>query len=292
MWMLFIKRALRDILRNRFLNTVAVTTVVLSVLIVGATALFFMNAGDMMNFWKKGIKIMAYLKPGVTESDIPDIQHTIQKMYGVEEVRFISKKAALETLKSQMQRQSSIFTDLKENPLPDALEVRMIPSSQSWEKVETLSKKIESLPPVEEVEYGKRWLSRFENIFNLFKLTGYSLGGIFFMATIFIIANTIRLILYARRDELEIMRLVGASDKFIKIPFYIETILIGITGGIIGLLVLFGAFSVISSNVDQGFGSLLFHIRFLPPGTLALILFCSMLVGWLGCYFSIKQFLK
>jgi len=292
MFVLFIKKALQDIFRNRFLNTVSITTIVLSVLIVSTTALFFMNANDLMNSWKKGIKIMAYLKPQVPESDLPDIRHNIQKMYGVEEVRFISKKDALESLKKDMPRQSSIFSDLKENPLPDAFEIRMISSSQSWEKVETLSKKIESLSSVEEVEYGKRWLSRFENIFNLFRLAGFTLGAVFFIATIFIISNTIRLVLYARREELEIMRLVGASNTFIKIPFYIEGIIIGTMGGVIGLVVLFAAFSIISSNVNQDFASGLFQIRFLHPSALLLILFCSMLVGWLGCLFSLKQFLK
>ncbi|MBW1846817.1 MAG: ABC transporter permease [Deltaproteobacteria bacterium] len=292
MFLLFIKKAFQDIFRNRFLNTVSITTIVLSVLIVSTTALFFINANDLMNSWKHGVKIMAYLKPQVPESDLPDIRHTIQKMYGVEAVRFISKKDALDTLKKEMARQSSIFSDLKENPLPDAFEIRMISSSQSWEKVETLSKKIESLPSVEEVEYGKRWLSRFENIFNLFRLAGFSLGAIFVMATILIISNTIRLVLYARREELEIMRLVGASNAFIKIPFYIEGIIIGILGGIVGLTILFAAFSIISSNVNQDFTSGLFRIRFLHSETLFLILFCSMLVGWLGCYFSLKQFLK
>lgn len=292
MLVLFIKKAFQDIRRNRFLNTVAITTVVLSVLIVSTTALFFINANDIMNSWKKGITIMAYLQPRVPESDIPDIKHKIQKMYGVEDVQFISKKEALETLKKQMLRQSSILTDLNENPLPDAFEIRMISSSQSWEKVETLSKKIESLSSVEEVEYGKKWLSRFENIFDLFRLAGFSLGSVFFVATIFIIANTIRLLLYARREELDIMRLVGASNAFIKIPFYIEGIIIGIIGGIIGLATLFAAFYILSSNVDQDFATGLVRIRFLPAWSFLLILFCSMLVGWLGCYLSLKQFLK
>lgn len=292
MLILFIKKAFQDIVRNRFLNTVAITTIVLSVLIISTTSLFFINANDMMNSWKQGIKIMAYLKPHIPESDLPDISHAIQKMYGVEDVRFISKKDAMKMLKKQMHRQSSLLNDLNENPLPDAFEIRMIPSSQSWEKVETLSKKIETLPSVEEVEYGKRWLSRFENIFNLFRLAGLSLGIVFFIATVFIVANTIRLVLYARREELDIMRLVGASNGFIKIPFYIEGLIIGIVGGIIGLGLLFAAFSVLSSNVDQDFTTRLFHIRFIPFWSICLILFSSMSVGWLGCYLSLKQFLK
>ncbi len=93
----------------------------------------------------------------------------------------------------------------------------MIPSSQSWKKVENLSGKIKSLPYVDDVEYGKKWLGRFTNIVSLFRLTGYGVGGLFFMAAVFIVANTIRLVLYSRREEIEIMRLIGASDSFIKI---------------------------------------------------------------------------
>ncbi|MBU0698900.1 MAG: FtsX-like permease family protein, partial [Proteobacteria bacterium] len=139
---------------------------------------------------------------------------------------------------------------------------------------------------------GQRWLARFTNIFNLFRFTGLALGGLFFVAAVFIVANTIRLVLYTRREEVEIMRLVGAADGFIKAPFYIEGIIQGALGGAIGLGVLFVTFVVVSSNVEQGFSPDLFTIRFLPVKALGAMILCSMFVGWLGCYLSLKQFLK
>ncbi len=168
----------------------------------------------------------------------------------------------------------------------------MIPSSQSWEKVETLSGKIKSFPYVDAVEYGEKWLGRFTNIVNLFRLTGYGVGGLFFMAAVFIVANTIRLMLYSRREEIEIMRLIGAADSFIKTPFYIQSIIQGTLGGIIGLGILFVTFIIIASNVEHGFLPGSFQIRFLPPAVFFSIVISSMLVGWLGCHLSLKQFLK
>lgn len=289
---LFFKQAIQDILKNRFLSGVTIITIALSILIVSAFALFFINANDAMNSWKKGIRIMAYLKPDISEARLLDIRHKIQSMYGVSDVRFISKDEALSILKEQMKRQSSFLANLKENPLPDAFEIRMTASSASGEKVETLAAQIESLPSVEEVEYGRRWIGRFTYIFNLFRLTGYAMSGLFFTAAVFIVANTIRLVLYSRREEVEIMRLVGAADRFIKTPFYIEGLIQGALGGIIGLAILFAAFMFISSNVGQSFSSGFFHIRFLSLEASCGIIMCGMFAGWLGCYLSIKQFLK
>ncbi|MBW1837742.1 MAG: ABC transporter permease [Deltaproteobacteria bacterium] len=289
---LFYKKAIQDILANRLLNSISIITIALSILIVSAFTLFFINASDIMNAWKQGIRIMAYLQPNTSEGNLPDLKKKILGLYGVQDVRFISKQEALEQLKKQMKRQSSLLENLKENPLPDAFEVRMIASSHQVEKIEFLATQIESLPFIEDVEYGQAWLGRFNNIFNLFRLTGYAIGGLFFMAALFIVANTIRLVFYSRREEVEIMRLVGATDRFIKAPFYMEGLILGASGGILGLGALFVAFMVISLNVEQDLSLGLLNIRFFSPWALWGILLGSMFVGWLGCYLSLKQFLK
>ena len=286
------KRAIQDILDHRFLNVVTIITIAISILIVSAFALFFVNANEIINSWKKGIRIMAYLKPDAPEIKIPELKQKIQHIGGIQDVRFISKKEAFQQLKKQMRRQSSLFENLKENPLPDAFEIRLIASFQNQEKVEMLATRLESLPQIDEVEYGQRWLGRFTNFFNLFRLTGYAMGGLFFMAALLIVANTIRLVLYSRREEIEIMRLVGATDSFIKAPFYIQGLIQGAFGGIIGLAALFVTFMFISLSVQQGLSPGLFTIRFLSPGAFCGIILGSTFVGWIGCYLSLKQFLK
>ena len=161
---LYFKRAIQDIRQNRFLNAVTIVTIALAILVVSAFILFFINTNNLMNAWKKGIKIMAYLHQETPQAEIPELKKKIQNMYGVRELRFISKEDGLKGLKNQLQRQSSLLDDLKQNPLPDAFEIRMIAASQSWERVEVLAKEIEKLKRVETVEYGQRWLERFTNI--------------------------------------------------------------------------------------------------------------------------------
>lgn len=289
---IYFKRAIKDILDHRFLSVVTIVTISTSILIASAFMLFFMNASGIVNSWQEGIRIMVYLKPNTPETEVLDAKRKIQEMNGVQNVQFISNKEALERLKDQMKRQSSLLDNLKENPLPDAFEVRLTESFQNQNKVEMLAAQLESVSIVDEVEYGQVWLGRFTNILNLLRLTGYAMSVLFFLATVLIVANTIRLVLYSRREEVEIMRLVGASDGFIRAPFYMEGLIQGALGGIIGLAALFVLFMVISSNVEQGVTSGMFTIRFLSWQTFVGILVCSMFVGWTGCFISLKQFLK
>jgi cell division transport system permease protein len=289
---LFFKRALDDIFKNRFLNLVTIITISLSILIASAFVLFFVNTSDIVNSWKKGLRIMAYLKPGLNNDGLTDLKQTIQSLDAVDTVIFVSKQEALNRLKNQMKNQSSLFTNLTQNPLPDSIEIRMTATTESWQKIDALATRVEALPQIEEVEYGQRWVGRFAQIISLFRLTGYAMGALFFMATIFIVANTIRLVLYSRREEVEIMRLVGATDSFIKIPFYFEGLIQGALGAIAGLAMLYIAFIFVSFNIEKGFFPGLFRFHFLSPTLLLAILLVSMLVGWLGCLISLKQFMK
>lgn len=289
---IYLKRAIQDILKNRYLNTITVITIALSVLIVSAFAIFFLNAGDLIHTWKKGIRIMLYLEPGIQENELMHLKHSLTRMPGVLNARFISKDEALLIIKAQMKGQASLFEGLKENPLPDAFEIRLSPAIHAETDMENLVRRIQSLPSVNEIEYGQKWFRQFTSFFNLFRLAGYGLGGLFFMATVFIVANTVRLLLYSRQEEVEIMRLVGATDRFITAPFYIEGIIQGLLGGIVGLSALYMAFIIVSSRVGQGLSPSVLNIRFFPLEIILGIIACSMFIGWLGCFLSLKQFLK
>jgi cell division transport system permease protein len=292
MKLFFLKRAVQDMLNNRFLNTVTVVTIALSVLIVSSFALFFTNANELLDTWKKGIRALVYLSPSADDANRLDLKYNIQKLEGVEEARFISRKEALDQMKVQMGRQASLLEGLASNPLPDAFEVRLKPESQTMAEIERLSKALEALPHIAKVEYGQQWIGKFTSIINVFELVGYGMGGLFLVATLLIVANTVRLVLYSRQEEITIMRLVGATDRFIKFPFYIQGLALGGIGGIIGMSGLYIAFHFFSKKFHNSLSAELLDMHFLSLEMIAAIIFGSMLIGWVGCFVSLKQFLK
>lgn len=288
----FCHRAIKDIFENRFLTGVTVITIALSIMIAAAFALFFINAGEVLNIWKKGVRLMVYLKADTSESSRLDTKFRLQNISGVKAAQFISKQDALNRLKEQMEHHSALLDNLKTNPLPDAFEVILQPDTRNSTELEFIAERIAGLPAVAEVEYGRQWIQRFTNIINLFSLAGYAIGSMFFMAAVFIVANTIRLMLYARREEINIMRLVGATDRFIKIPFYLEGMIQGGIGSLIGLSVLLAGYYTLAVHFRQTGGINLVSLRFFSPVVCLAIVLGGILVGWLGCLISLKQFMK
>lgn len=288
----FYQRAIKDIKENRFLTVVSVATIAVSILIASSFALFFVNAGDVLNMWQKGIRMMVYLKSDTSEAARLDTKFRLQGIAGVREAVFISRQEAMARLKEQMQHHSALLENLKENPLPDAFELTLKPASRNSEELEFLAERISSLPTVAEVEYGRQWIQRFTSVIQLFSLAGYAIGALFFMATVFVVANTIRLVLYSRREEIEIMRLVGATDRFIKIPFYLEGMLQGGGGTILGLGTLLAGYLFLVSHFEPGISSEMLSLRFFSPATCAAVVLGGAVIGWLGCWVSLKQFLK
>jgi cell division transport system permease protein len=288
----FFQRSIKDIRENQFLTLITVITIALSILIASSFALFFVNAGDALNVWQKGIRMMIYLEADATEAARLDTKFRLQNLAGVQEAIYISRNEAMQRLKQQLQNHSALLDNLKENPLPDAFEITLDPEMRNSEDLRFLAERIQQLPGVDEVEYGSQWVQRFSSMVNLFSLAGYAIGVLFFMATVFIVANTIRLVLYSRRDEIEIMRLVGATDRFIRIPFYLQGMIQGAAGTLIGLGVLFIGYLSLSSRFEPALSGGVLAVRFFSAGACAGIVVGGVLIGWLGCWISLKQFLK
>ncbi len=285
-----IRRAFRDLNDNRFLNGVAMLTVALSVLISGAFSLIWTNVDHWMHASEDSIRIMVYLKDGTTDAQSREIQSRIREMDGVMGVQFISRAKALETLRAQLRQQSTLLEGLKDNPLPDALDVEL--KSGRVQQAPSIAEKIGSLPAVDGVEYGQQWMGRFAGLLKLFRFAGVVLGGLFFIASGLIIANTARLVLYSRREEVEIMRLVGATDGFITAPFYIQGLIQGTCGCGCGLAVIYAAYVYMSARLTSDLTSGFWQIRFLSLESIAVITCCSIGIGWIGCFFSMKQFFR
>jgi len=168
----FYSRAIKDILDHRFLTAITVITIALSIMIASAFALFFVNAGDMLRLWQKGIRMMVYLAPDTSEAARLDTKFRLQAIADVQEAHYISKEEALARLKGQMQQHASLLENLHDNPLPEAFEVILQPGARDSESMRFLAEHIEALPAVTEVEYGQQWIGRFTGIINLFSLAG------------------------------------------------------------------------------------------------------------------------
>jgi cell division transport system permease protein len=287
-----LRRAVQDIRSNRLLNAVAVGTIALSILIIASAMLFFRNADEILNSWQEGVRIMAYLADGLEPGRISSLEQEIERLDGVSDVRFVSKDEGLKALRAQMEHQGSILENLGGNPLPDALDIRLTAAAQSVASLERLAAQLEALDGIAAVEYGQRWIGRIAQILDLFRLVGYTLGGLFFVAAVFIVGNTIRLTLYSRREEVEIMRLVGATDRFIMVPFYLQSMIQGALGGVMGIGALLAMFTLLQARLDEGLRLYLLNVRFLPTGIVGGVVLGSIIVGCLGCHLSLRQYLK
>jgi cell division transport system permease protein len=290
----YFRRAIKDIGNNAFVSSVTIVTISFLVLMVASLILFLENAGRIMEDWRKGVPIMAYLKSDIPDEAIDQLLNKIKDVEGVKEVRFISSRQALDILKEHLDHQGSILDNLEDNPLPDAIEIitggGSADTSLNFQQVEALAAEIKSISAVDQIEYGQQWLERFSSIFDLFRLIGFVIGGIFVVAAVFIIANTIRLVIYTRRDELQIMRLVGAYESFIKIPFYLQGIIQAGVGALIGITILLAGYTYLVSSIQKGF--LMIDVYFLSLKTCMTIIVATMLLGMLGCFVSLIQFLK
>lgn len=282
------KRALEDILANRLVHAVTVGTIALAVLMVSAAVLVFVNTSEVLDAWQGGARIMAYLKPDADPA-ARGLKPRIQSLDGVAEARFLPRDEALGELKAQIPHQAGLFENLAENPLPDAFEIRLKPAGEGRGPIESIAARVAALPGIETVEFGRKWADTLRAVTAVVRTAGIAMIALFLVAAVSIVANTTRLVVYSRQDELEIMRLVGAGDGFIETPFYIAALLQGLLGAAVGLGILFGVFNALAPPIEQLRLSGVLPIRFLGPGEIGVIVAAGMLVGWLGSFLSLRR---
>ncbi|KPA11088.1 Cell division protein ftsX [Candidatus Magnetomorum sp. HK-1] len=287
----FFKGVLKDFIATPMLHTVTVLTIALSLLVTSAFGLFFININQIFYIWKQGIRIMAYVSPAVEQLNADLLKDHIKTLYGVNHIEYISKDDALGFMKNDMQ-QGDILSHLKENPLPASFMIHVKPTVNTWETIEKLASQIQMMPEISEVEYGKGWLERITSFMTFFRITCIAIGTLLIITTLFVISNTIRLVFYARRDEIDVMSLVGATRWFIKIPFYIEAVVQGFIGGIIGVTILYGLFYYLTIYNFPVWTTDLFQPHFFSLHTIGILILLSMGTGWTGCYISLKQFIR
>jgi cell division transport system permease protein len=280
----------RDIRANAFLHTLAVVTICLVFVLAGSFALVFVNVRELIRSQHENVRVMAYLAPGLGKDGQARIARELGRVPGVRSVSFISRDQALEILAAELDGQADLLKGLKSNPLPDAFELVADAREGDSEAMAETATRIQAVPGVTEVNYGQAWLDRFAFFIELSRMIAIALACLLVVASVSITSNTIRLVLYNRRAEIHVMRLVGATEMFIRAPFYMEGALQGLVGSVLALGILFAGYEGVVKGADTGFFLGGFTPSFLPLSVCAPGLLVSAFVGWMGCYLSFRQF--
>lgn len=286
----FIREVFLSLKRNNWMSVASIGTVAVSLFIFGMFLMLVMNMNKMAESIESQVQINVYLEDSVEREDARDIGRELEDMQGVEKVTFISREDAMERFKERLGDQSTLLDALEDtNPLPDAFEVTLARP----ELVKTAAESIEKLDGVESAKYGQDVMEHLFEITRLIRIFGFSLMLVLALATLFIISNTIRLTVFARRKEIAIMKYVGATDWFIRWPFVLEGMVLGLFGSLLAALLLRATYTGIAGKVYEtlAFFPLIPEQPFLTYITIIVIL-NGMAVGAVGSAVSIKRFLK
>ena len=286
----FIREACRSLWRNAFMTFASIITVTLSLLILGIFILVGVNLNHMASQVESTVEISIYLKDDIEEPVRLNMEKKLRGLYGVSEIEFVTKDEALERFRERLGDRKDLLEALGgTNPLPASYQIRV----ENPDQVQAVVEAAVQMPGVDDTQFGQEII---EQIFSLAKYLRI-IGGVFIVllsfAAIFIIANTIRITVFARRREINIMKYVGATDSFIRWPFFIEGIFLGLFGAIIAATIIFIAYSI---TLDSITGALTF-LPVLPKYPLLWwltlgILLLGPAIGALGSMIAVKKFLK
>jgi cell division transport system permease protein len=290
LWPYFFKQALVNIMSNRGVHTVGLSTMIVSILIFGAFLLLFVNFNNWIQGWGHSLSVSVYLRDGINKATRDEVASFIRSLPRAEIKRFISKKGALRDLKNALGNHSGLLEGLSKNPLPASFEVVFKDIEGHKTDPQAIKKELEKMEGVEEVQYSEEWLKQFEGLMNMVKLIGFIIGGLLCMGVLFIVTNTIKLTIYSRRDEIEILKLVGATDWFVKTPFLLEGMIQGLVSGLLALLVLFSGYLLLSAKKMHFLGLALLDFMFLPQEYVLSLFIISIALGLGGSFIAVGRF--
>jgi cell division transport system permease protein len=279
-----IEEAAMSLWRGRQAGLLSTLTIALALFVLGGFLMVTANLDRLGAEWSRAAELSVYLKDNVTPSERRAIEAAVEPSDVVAAQEFVSKAEALARFKQTFGDLSSALDTLGENPLPASVEVRLKPGAEAAAGVDALAARVRQLPGVADVRYDRQWLARLLSAINVIRGVGVVLGAVLTIAAALTVANVVRLALYARRDELDIMQLVGAPQAFIRGPFVMEGVLQGGLGAVVALVVLGGAFLALRGRylVPLASAMNLSSIRFLPLELCVLLVVGGMLVGCLG----------
>ncbi|MFH0809695.1 MAG: permease-like cell division protein FtsX [Pseudomonadota bacterium] len=295
--MRLLNRALRGLVRNAGLQALTAATVALIFLVVAALALIHQNLDQVIVNWKRQFRMIVVVEHGVPTDDLTTLQKELAALPGVECLEYIDSDAAMQSLADRLKasrtesgsNQERILDLLTRNPLPPSFRLQISPESQEPATLRLLARQAGALSGVAEVRYGDAWVSRFHSFFLLFKLVALMTCSLLFVATAFIISTQFNLALWIRRDEIDLMKLLGADEAFIKAPYLIEGALIGAAGAAVAVIILSGLYGLFLSQAGTEIESLLSEVHFLSARVAFGLIGLAVVLGTVGSLVSIRR---
>ncbi len=276
--------ALASLWRGRDSGLLSTATIALALFVLGGFLLVTANLERLGAQWSSTAELSVYLTDEATPADRKAIEVALTGSDAVSGREFVSKADALARFKQTFGDLASAIDDPTDNPLPASFEAHLRPGPGAAASVDGLAAELRQMPGVADVRYDRQWLNRLLTVIRLIRGIGLALGTLLAVAAALTVANVVRLALYARRDELDIMHLVGAPPVYVRGPFVMEGVLQGGAGAVTALAVLALVFFALRARYLVPLASAvnLSAIRFLPPELCVLLVVGGMAVGCLG----------
>ena len=276
--------ALRDLRRAGRVAISAILLISLSLAALGAFWLLSSNLGQAVAQFRERVKLVVYLKREPAEADANALVERVRRMPGVAAVRYVGKAEALGTLKQVLGKDAAVADSLAQNPLSASLEITPTEEGATAAGARALVTRLSTLPETEEVGGGVEWMDRFAQGQRLLWLFGLGVGAVLAGAAILTVATATALVLHARREEMEIMRLVGAPEHVVRLPLLMQGMMQGLIGAMLAVWVLIGCYAIVGPRAEPLVTETLGIPRlvFLRPLDVVSLMLAGTLLGGLG----------
>ncbi|MGH7258596.1 MAG: cell division protein FtsX [Nitrospiraceae bacterium] len=287
-----LREAMTNVLTNRTTTMVAVATTAFTFACVGIFLLLYVNLRAMANSLEREIEVIVYLQDDLTGQSITDVERQLRADRAVASLLYVSKEQALIEFQKQFPADSHLLQGLGQNPLPASFVVTVAPQFRSSDGVKRWAERARMITGVGQVQYSQDWIETLSSMVRYIEAAAMIVGVILSAACVTIIANTIRLTLYARREEIEILGMIGATKAFIRIPYALEGAVLGLLGSALSLVILKIGFELFRHEIRStsrflGVDALLI---FFPLEICALLVAVGLFLGFAGSYLSLLRF--
>lgn len=279
--------------RSRLLNLLSLGTIMFAMFILGAFIFLGMNLRKITIDWQEQIQFNVFLRDDISGEDLDKIRDLLAESFFVDEALFISKEDAKKRFAKDFSGYSKVVASLDENPFPASFQVSLLRGigKDSFSK---LADDLNRMPGIEDLYYDEEIFRRLDFFARLIGLAGWFFGGIMVFVSVFSISNVLKLTFFVRREEVDIMKLVGASRAYIRGPFIVEGLLQGLLGSIMGLIMVYLSYALLAQYLNNNSNFFLGNIDlvFIPTQWLMALVVIGGISGLLGSIFSLNQFLE